>query len=169
MFTVTPFQTDKPTHYQELAVQLTALLSGEHDWIANSAQFSAFLYYSLPDLNWAGFYFLQQEHLIVGPFQGKPACVRINIGKGACGVCAEQRQPIIIDDVYTFPGYISCDAITRSEIVLPMIKNQQLLGVLDLDSPVLARFDEHDRQGLETLIAILLNGSTISTQSNLSS
>jgi L-methionine (R)-S-oxide reductase len=161
MFNSSPQHTDKPTHYQDLAAQLKALFTGESDWLANSAQFAAFLFYSLPDLNWSGFYLLKDQVLVLGPFQGKPACVRIAMGKGACGVSAEKREPVIIQDVYTFPGYIACDEITRSEIVLPMIKNDRLIGVLDLDSPVTARFDDSDRQGLQGLLDILLEMSVL--------
>jgi L-methionine (R)-S-oxide reductase len=157
---ITQYHT-KQSHYQTLAQQLNSLLIGEPDWIANCSQFSALLFHSLPDLNWAGFYLAKDDTLVLGPFQGKPACIRIALGKGACGVSAQKREPVIIQDVYTFPGYIACDEATRSEIVLPLIKNQFLLGVLDLDSPLLNRFDETDRKGLQNLIDILLLMSAV--------
>ncbi len=159
MFNPASQHPDKQAHYRELATQLKALLTGETDWIANCSQFSAFLFYSLADLNWAGFYLVKDNTLVVGPFQGKPACVRIAFGKGACGSSAEKRKPIILPDVYAFPGYIACDEVTRSEIVLPLVKNGQLLGVLDLDSPLLNRFDDTDQQGLQILIDVLLSMS----------
>ena len=146
----------KPELYRELVRELSALIAGEPDVIANLANASALLYHSLPDLNWAGFYLLKQGELVVGPFQGKPACVRIAIGKGVCGTAAERRATVIVRDVHEFPGHIACDAASNSEIVVPMVKNGELLGVLDLDSPKLARFDEQDRQGLEQFVAALL-------------
>ncbi|HVV68139.1 MAG TPA: GAF domain-containing protein [Gammaproteobacteria bacterium] len=161
MFNALPQNPDKSLHYHELATQLRGLFTGESDWLANSAQFAAFLFHSLPRLNWAGFYLLKDHMLVVGPFQGHPACVRIALGKGACGVSAEKREAVIIEDVQSFPGYIACDDMTRSEIVLPMIKHNRLIGVLDLDSPVIGRFDETDRQGLEVLLDILLDMSAI--------
>jgi GAF domain-containing protein len=146
----------KPVLYRELVGELSALIAGEPDFIANLANASALLYHSLPDLNWAGFYLLKQGELVVGPFQGKPACVRIAIGKGVCGTAAEQRTTVIVRDVHEFPGHIACDAASNSEIVVPMVKGGELLGVLDLDSPKLARFDEQDREGLEKFVAALL-------------
>jgi GAF domain-containing protein len=132
------------------------LIAGERDWIANLANSAALLYHSLPDLNWAGFYLLKEGELVVGPFQGKPACVRIALGKGVCGTAAERRTTQLVRDVHEFPGHIACDAASNSEIVVPMIRNGELLGVLDLDSPKLARFDEQDREGLERFVATLL-------------
>jgi L-methionine (R)-S-oxide reductase len=146
----------KPELYRELAGELSALIAGEPDFIANLANASALLYQALPDLNWAGFYLLKQGELVVGPFQGKPACVRIAIGKGVCGTAAERRTTVIVRDVHEFPGHIACDAASNSEIVVPMLKSGELLGVLDLDSPKLARFDEQDREGLEKFVAALL-------------
>lgn len=146
----------KPQLYRELVGELSALIAGEPDFIANLANASALLYQSLPDLNWAGFYLLKQGELVVGPFQGKPACVRIAIGRGVCGTAAERRATVIVRDVHEFPGHIACDAASNSEIVVPMLKNGELLGVLDLDSPTLARFDEQDREGLEKFVAALL-------------
>lgn len=148
----------KPALYRELVAELAALTAGEHDWVANLANASALLYHSLPDLNWAGFYLLKQGELVVGPFQGKPACVRIAIGKGVCGTAAERRETVVVRDVHEFPGHIACDAASNSEIVVPMLKGGELIGVLDLDSPKLARFDEQDRKGLEEFVATLLAG-----------
>jgi GAF domain-containing protein len=146
----------KPELYRELVGELSALIAGERDAIANFANASALLYHSLPDLNWAGFYLLKQGELVVGPFQGKPACVRIAIGKGVCGTAAQRRATVIVRDVHEFPGHIACDSASNSEIVVPMVKHGELLGVLDLDSPKLARFDEQDREGLEKFVATLL-------------
>jgi L-methionine (R)-S-oxide reductase len=146
--------TDKPAAYAELAVQLGALLHGERDWVANAANTSALLWHSLPDLNWAGFYRLIGPELVLGPFQGKPACVRIQLGRGVCGTAAVRRQTVLVPEVHAFPGHIACDAASRSEIVVPLIKNGQLLGVLDLDSPLPARFDPADQAGLEQLASI---------------
>jgi GAF domain-containing protein len=147
---------DKPGLYAELASQAEGLLHGEHDLVANAANFSAFLYHALPDVNWVGFYFLKDGELLVGPFQGKPACVRIAMGKGVCGTAASTRESIVVPDVNAFPGHIFCDGDSRSEVVVPLLKNGKLLGVLDIDSPSLARFDEDDRAGLEKLSAIFL-------------
>ena len=146
----------KPELYRHLHRELEALITGERDFIANLANSAALLYHSLPDLNWAGFYLLKDGELVVGPFQGKPACVRIALGKGVCGTAAERRTTQIVRDVHEFPGHIACDSASNSEIVVPMIGDGQLLGVLDLDSPSFARFDEQDRDGLETFVAKLL-------------
>jgi len=143
----------KPKLYENLVLQLRSLLAGERDFIANAANFASLLYHSLPDLNWAGFYFLQDEELVLGPFQGKPACVRIAIGKGVCGVAAAQRETIIVANVHDFPGHIACDSASNSEIVVPLVKDGRLLGVLDLDSPQYARFDDGDAEGLNRLVA----------------
>ena len=146
----------KPALYAELASSLQALIAGEQDWIANLANASALLYQSLPDLNWAGFYLMKGGELVVGPFQGKPACVRIPLGKGVCGTAAAQRQTIVVPNVHAFPGHIACDAASNSEIVVPMIRDAAVIGVLDLDSPKVERFDAQDREGLERFVAILL-------------
>lgn len=146
----------KPVLYRELIQGLQGLVAGERDLIANLANSSALLFQSLPDLNWAGFYLLKDGELVVGPFQGKPACVRIAMGKGVCGTAAAQRTTQLVRDVHEFPGHIACDAVSNSEIVVPMIRNGELLGVLDLDSPKLARFDEEDKKGLEQFVAALL-------------
>lgn len=147
----------KAALYGELATSLRALIEGETDWIANLANASALLYSSLPDLNWAGFYLLKQDELVVGPFQGKPACVRIAIGRGVCGTAAAHRETVIVPNVHEFPGHIACDSASNSEIVVPMISQGKLLGVLDLDSPKLERFDAEDRDGLERFVATLLS------------
>jgi GAF domain-containing protein len=146
----------KPALYAQLAQELRSLIAGEADWIANLANSAALIYHSLPELNWAGFYLLKDGELVVGPFQGKPACVRIAMGKGVCGTAAAQRTTQVVRDVNQFAGHIACDSASNSEIVVPMIRNGELLGVLDLDSPKLARFDEEDRAGLEEFVAALL-------------
>ena len=153
---------NKPADYAALADELDGLLNGEHDLIANAANATSLIYHALPDLNWCGVYLLRGEELIVGPFQGKPACVHIPLGKGVCGTAAARRETIVVPDVEAFPGHIACDAASRSEIVIPLFAHgTRLLGVLDLDSPKLARFDEEDRRGLEALAAILM--SSLST------
>jgi GAF domain-containing protein len=151
---------DKPADYARLASELTGLLSGEQDLIANAANTSALLYHALPDVNWVGFYLLKQGELVVGPFQGKPACVRIALGKGVCGTAAAKRETTVVPNVDAFPGHIACDSASRSEIVVPLIKSGTLLGVLDIDSPRLARFDDADRRGLERLAAIFTESIT---------
>ncbi|MDX6447085.1 MAG: L-methionine (R)-S-oxide reductase [Blastocatellia bacterium] len=153
--------TSKTELYDQLASQLSSMLAGERDLIANAANFSSLIFHSLPDLNWAGFYFLQNDELVLGPFQGRPACVRIGMGKGVCGTAAQSRATTIVPDVQEFPGHIACDSASNSEIVLPLIKGEQLIGVLDLDSPLLGRFDDQDAAGLETLVRILLSSVTI--------
>ena len=146
--------------YANLQLQLRSLLEGERDFIANAANLSALLYHSLPDLNWAGFYLHKGGELVLGPFQGQPACVRIAIGKGVCGTAAEQRQTVLVDNVHEFPGHIACDSASNSEIVVPLIVNDELIGVLDLDSPSLARFDDEDARGLNELTEIFIQGSS---------
>ncbi|MGH8307795.1 MAG: GAF domain-containing protein [Gammaproteobacteria bacterium] len=148
--------TSKRDLYEELALQARGLLHDEHDLIANAANLSSLLYHALPDVNWVGFYFLRNSELLVGPFQGKPACVHIPLGKGVCGIAAAKRESIVVPDVNQFPGHIFCDGASLSEVVVPLVKGAELLGVLDIDSPNLARFDEEDRVGLEKLAAIFL-------------
>ena len=148
--------TSKRELYNQLASQLSSLLAGERDLIANAANFSALIFHSLPDLNWAGFYFAQDGELVLGPFQGQPACVRIKIGQGVCGAGAAKCETVIVPNVHEFPGHISCDSASNSEIVVPLKKGERLIGVLDLDSPLLSRFDEEDAVGLERLVRILL-------------
>jgi L-methionine (R)-S-oxide reductase len=154
-----PDAADKAGFYVALESQLRALLLGEMDFIANCANMAALLWLALPDLNWAGFYRLVDNQLVLGPFQGKPACVRIQMGKGVCGTAAATRQTVLVPDVHAFPGHIACDAASNSEIVIPLIKNGQLLGVLDVDSPKLGRFDTEDQTGLEKLAAVLIEQS----------
>jgi GAF domain-containing protein len=158
MHTLTELPADKGAAYAELARSLRALLEGERDLVANSANMAALLFWSLRDLNWAGFYLLEQERgdLLLGPFQGKPACVRIPVGRGVCGTAAARRETVLVPDVHAFPGHIACDSASNSEIVVPIVRNGTLLGVLDLDSPVHARFDEADARGLEALVRILV-------------
>jgi L-methionine (R)-S-oxide reductase len=151
----------KADTYRELHSQLTALLAGERDGLANCANMSALLYQALPELNWAGFYFLRERELVLGPFQGKVACVRIASGRGVCGTAAARRETVIVADVHAFPGHIACDAASRSEIVIPLLHDGQLLGVLDLDSPRPARFDGEDGKGLNALVEVLLRGSDL--------
>ena len=159
-FRITKSETVSRTElYANLQLQLRSLLEGERDFIANAANFSSLLYHSLPDLNWVGFYLQKGDELVLGPFQGQPACVRIAIGKGVCGTAAEQRQTILVDNVHEFPGHIACDSASNSEIVVPLILNEQLIGVLDLDSPSFARFDDEDARGLNELAEILVQGS----------
>jgi len=141
----------KPEQYVQLVAQARALIDGEPDRIANAANLSALIYHALPDLNWAGFYFYDGTELVVGPFQGLPACVRIALDKGVCGAAARTRQTQRVADVEAFPGHIACDAASRSELVVPLVKGDRLIGVLDLDSPRVDRFDEEDQRGLEAL------------------
>ncbi|MFC5068506.1 GAF domain-containing protein [Flaviflagellibacter deserti] len=150
---------DKATFYDDLTSQLTGLLEGERDPIANAANTSALLFQLMPRLNWAGFYFMRDGELVLGPFQGRPACVRIAVGRGVCGTAVERRQSMLVEDVHAFPGHIACDAASRSELVVPLIRNGKVIGVIDLDSPDLARFDEDDRAGIERFAAIYLSAS----------
>jgi len=146
--------------YEQLASQLSSLLAGERDLTANAANFSALLFHSLPDLNWAGFYFVKDGELVLGPFQGKPACVRIRVGQGVCGAGASKCETVIVPNVHEFPGHIACDSASNSEIVVPLMKRERLIGVLDLDSPLPSRFDHDDAAGLENLVRILLSSVT---------
>lgn len=147
---------DKPEFYRSLAQQLTGLLDGETDMIANAANMSALMYQALPDLNWAGFYFLKGTELVLGPFQGKPACVRIPVGRGVCGSAVEQKGSILVEDVHAFPGHIACDAASRSELVVPVFRGGEIIGVVDLDSPLPSRFDADDQLGIERLAEIFV-------------
>ncbi|MFJ3073227.1 GAF domain-containing protein [Pseudomonas sp. NPDC087029] len=142
--------------YNLLAAQVQALFADERDFIANAAQFSALLYHQVDDLNWAGFYLNRNEELVLGPFQGQVACVRIAFSKGVCGAAAATRQTQRVDDVHAFPGHIACDSASNSELVIPLVKEGRLIGVLDLDSPKLGRFSEADQVGLERLVAVFL-------------
>jgi len=142
---------DRPAFYAELAEQTAALLRGERDRIANAANLAALLWLTLPDINWAGFYFVDGDELVLGPFQGQPACTRIAIGKGVCGTAALTRQVQRIDNVHEFPGHIACDSASQSELVLPLIQAGNVIGVLDIDSPRLVRFSAADQAGLEVI------------------
>ncbi len=149
--------TDTESAYRDLARDLTALLAGERDLIANASNTAALIYDALPDLNWAGFYLYKEGELVLGPFQGKPACVRIAIGKGVCGTAAERRETVIVEDVHAFPGHIACDSASNSEIVVPLLRGAELLGVLDVDSPKPRRFGQADQRGLEALARIFID------------
>jgi L-methionine (R)-S-oxide reductase len=142
--------------YQDLAGQIDGLLTNESDVTANLANAAAAIFHALPGLNWAGFYLSRGPELVLGPFQGRPACVRIPLGKGVCGTAAEQRKPVLVPDVHEFPGHIACDSASRSELVVPLLRGETLIGVLDLDSPRLARFDARDQAGCEALVAVIV-------------
>jgi L-methionine (R)-S-oxide reductase len=148
--------------YALMCAQLEALLAGERDFVANAAQLSAFLFSEMPDLNWAGFYLNRQEELVLGPFQGKVACVRIPFSKGVCGAAAQTRCSQRVEDVHAFPGHIACDSASNSELVVPLVKEGQLIGVLDLDSPKVGRFTEQDQAGVERLVRIFLQATDVS-------
>ena len=152
----------KTEFYRELAAQLASLVAGECDAVANAANTSALLFQLMPDLNWAGFYFLREGgELVLGPFQGKPACIRIPVGQGVCGTAALRRHSICVEDVHAFPGHIACDAASRSELVVPLIREGRILGVIDLDSPVPGRFDAEDQAGIERVAAIYVEASAL--------
>jgi L-methionine (R)-S-oxide reductase len=148
--------SDKLGLYRDLARQLAALIEGERDRVANAANMAALVYHGLPDLNWAGFYFTQGEELVLGPFQGEPACVRIALGRGVCGTAAARGASVMVPDVHEFPGHIACDPVSQSELVVPLIENGRVTGVFDLDSPRLNRFDADDQAGCEELVRVLL-------------
>lgn len=155
-FAAIPLTGSKPEQYAQLTAQAEALLAGEHDRIANAANLSALVYRALPQLNWVGFYFYDGKELVVGPFQGLPACVRIPLDKGVCGAAARSQQTQRIADVHAFPGHIACDAASRSELVVPLVRDGALVGVFDLDSPVVDRFDVEDQAGIETIAALFV-------------
>ena len=160
MFAAAEIQADSKTEfYAELHGQLRALVSGERDWLANFANASSLIFHALPDLNWAGFYLLKGGELVLGPFQGKPACIRIAIGRGVCGGAVAEGRSLVVPDVHAFPGHIACDAASRAELVVPLRVGGEIVGVLDLDSPQPGRFDEDDRVGCERLIEELLTAS----------
>ena len=146
----------KSESYANLVAQLRSLLKDEYDFIANTANFSSLVYNALPDVNWAGFYLLQDHELVLGPFQGKPACVRIPLGKGVCGFAAKQCETVIVPNVSEFPGHIACDPASKSEIVIPLFDGERVLGVLDVDSATLGRFDDQDAEGLNELVTVLV-------------
>jgi GAF domain-containing protein len=157
-FSATTLTGSKPEQYAQLLQQARALLHGERDRIANAANFAALAWHALPRINWCGFYFFDGRELVVGPFQGKPACVRIALGKGVCGTAAATRETQVVRDVDAFPGHIACDGASRSEIVVPLVDAEgALLGVWDVDSPDLARFDDEDRAGMEALCRVFLD------------
>lgn len=161
MFAAAKIETaDKAAFYRELSAQYAALIDGETDAIANAANLSALIFDAVPDLNWAGVYFLRTENeLVLGPFQGKVACVRIAVGKGVCGSAVAERRSMLVPDVHAFPGHIACDSASRSELVIPLWRDGRILGVLDLDSPSPGRFDAADQAGFETLAGIYAEGS----------
>ncbi len=151
----------KAGHYRQLKAQLAALFAGERNGLANAANMTALLHQALPGLNWVGFYFLEGGELVLGPFQGKVACVRIAVGRGVCGTAAQRTETVVVPDVHAFQGHIACDDASRSEIVVPLLKDGRLLGVLDLDSPHLARFDQEDADGLNEAVGLLLQCSEL--------
>ena len=157
MFTASTLTGSKPEQYAQLLDQARGLMAGEHDRIANAANLSALLFNTLPELNWAGFYFFDGHELVVGPFQGLPACVRIPLTRGVCGAAARSGQTQRVDDVHAFDGHIACDAASRSEIVVPLFRGDQLVGVLDLDSPLPGRFDAADQAGVEAIAAAYIS------------
>jgi len=156
MFAARSLSGGKPEQYAQLAEQARGLLAGERDRIANAANLSALVYHGLPDLNWVGFYLFDGRELVVGPFQGLPACVRIPLDKGVCGAAASSRQTQRVDDVHAFPGHIACDSASRSELVVPLYDGETLVGVFDLDSPIPARFDADDQRGIEAIAQAFL-------------
>jgi GAF domain-containing protein len=153
-----PTSDDKPALYRQLQAMLRGLIEGEPDAIANQANFAALVYQHVPELNWAGFYRLQDLTLVLGPFQGRPACVRIPVGQGVCGSAVARREAIVVPDVHAFPGHIACDAASRSELVVPVWQGTQIIGVFDLDSPRPGRFDARDAEGVKLLLSTLMNG-----------
>ena len=156
MFNTDTLTGSKPEQYAQLLAQARALVHGEADRIANAANLSALVFHALPQLNWVGFYFYDGKELVVGPFQGLPACVRIPLSKGVCGAAASSRQTQRIEDVDAFPGHIACDSASRSELVVPLVHNGALIGVFDIDSPVIARFDADDQLGLEAIAQVFV-------------
>lgn len=160
MFVYEKLAGDKQDVYRQLLQQVTGLLHDESDWLANTANTAALLFNQLSDVNWAGFYFPQGDTLVLGPFQGLPACVRIPMGKGVCGTAAAERKTTVVPDVHAFPGHIACDAASRSEIVVPIIDNDRLIGVLDIDSPIEKRFNDIDQAELEKIVTVLNRQTT---------
>jgi GAF domain-containing protein len=147
--------------HSELIAQARALLHGERDSTANAANLASLIFHTLPELNWAGFYWMKGGELVLGPFQGKPACVRIALGKGVCGTAARERRSVVVPDVHEFPGHIACDSASRSEVVVPILHRGAVLGVLDLDSPQPRRFDESDARALEQVVEVFLQSSDV--------
>jgi L-methionine (R)-S-oxide reductase len=157
MFQAIPYEGTRQEQFESVLGQLRALVHDESNTIANLANASALLGHFLPDVNWSGFYLYDGTELVLGPFQGLPACIRIPLGRGVCGTAAAERRTLVIDDVHAFPGHIACDAASNSEIVIPLIKNEELIGVLDVDSPLKGRFDHEDRVFLEEFTSILVS------------
>ncbi|MDQ0195199.1 GAF domain-containing protein [Paenibacillus wynnii] len=155
MFQAMPYDSTRSERFESVLTQLVALIQDEPNSIANLANASALLKYSLPDTNWAGFYLYDGNELVLGPFQGLPACIRIPLNRGVCGTAASERRTLVVGDVHAFPGHIACDAASNSEIVVPLIKDDRLLGVLDIDSPIKHRFDDEERRFLERFAAII--------------
>ena len=147
----------KKTLYKSLISEITSLIEGVDNHLSNYANVASAIYNALPDINWAGFYFLQENELVLGPFQGKPACVKIQMGNGVCGTSMQEAKTLVVSDVHAFPGHIACDSASRSEIVIPMIKDNIKIGVLDIDSPSLDRFDVIDKEHLEKIVEIIIN------------
>ena len=159
MFAVKEVTGSKAEIYDELLRQTRGLIDGERDLIANSANVASLIWQIVPDLNWAGFYLMKGGELVLGPFQGKPACVRIAVGKGVCGTAVARRETVLVEDVHAFPGHIACDSASNSELVVPLIKDGRVHGVLDLDSPLFSRFDAEDRRAFEALVDLLVRGT----------
>ena len=159
--TALPQSPSKAALYEELLPLARALFEGERDVLANSANLAALLYHSLPELNWAGFYWLRGKELVLGPFQGRPACVRIGLGKGVCGTAAAERRTVIVPDVNAFAGHIACDSASRSELVVPVMQGGKVLGVLDLDSPRKERFTAEDAAALEAVVAAFVEATDL--------
>lgn len=157
MFDVENYTGSREENYQMVIKQLKALLDGETNQIANLSNASALLNQFLTDVNWVGFYLMEENGLVLGPFQGLPACVRIPIGRGVCGTAVQDKKTMLVEDVHQFPGHIACDAASRSEVVVPIVKNNQVIGVLDIDSPKPSRFDEIDKSYLEKFVEELQN------------
>ena len=161
MFAVQKIEGSKAEIYEELVRQARGLLDGERDVIANAANVAALIWQVVPDINWTGFYLMKGGELVLGPFQGKPACVRIAVGRGVCGAAAARRETVVVEDVHAFPGHIACDSASNSEIVVPLVKNGVVYGVLDIDSPLHARFDNEDRRGIEALVDVFVAGTDL--------
>ena len=157
MFTKIQYDGSVAEQYTMLSNQLDALLTGETDQIANLSNASALLNVFLSDVNWVGFYVMKDGELVLGPFQGLPACVRIPVGRGVCGTAVSKKETMVVEDVHAFPGHIACDAASNSEIVIPLIKNEEVIGVLDIDSPIKNRFSPEDKSGLEQFVAVLMS------------
>ena len=159
MFAVKEVTGTKAEIYEELLRQTRGLLDGERDLVANAANVAALIWQIVPDLNWAGFYFMKGNELVLGPFQGKPACVRIPVGRGVCGTAAARCESVLVEDVHAFPGHIACDSASNSELVVPLVKGGRVFGVLDLDSPLVARFDAEDQRAFEALAEDFVKGT----------